>query len=212
MTSQLSIDAAGPEPDRELSQWFTPPWLAQKMAAWVFTPWILDANKRAFSLRILEPSAGCGHIVQAFRALAPGATIDAVEIDPRWANHLRMLACCNVHEGDYLARPAPERRYDITPANVPYDGGEEADHVEKILDESNHAILHLPVRSLHGRARFDAIWRRFGKSEAQGGGGWWLRREARLIARPKYGKDGGSDEIVVLDCRRVPGPCSKTSG
>jgi hypothetical protein len=208
MTSQLSIDAAGPECNRDLSQWMTPPWLAQKMAAWCFTPWILDANKRAFSLRILEPSAGCGHIVQAFRALAPGAKIDAVELDPRWADHLRMLACCNVHEGDYLARPAPAQRYDITPANVPYDGGEEADHVEKILEESDRAVLHLPVRSLHGRKRFNRIWKRFNRADGE----WWIRREARLIARPKYATSrhklgGGADEIVILDCRRVPGPC-----
>lgn len=54
--TQLSIDAAGPEPDRSQSQWFTPPWLAGRMAAWLLTPWILDANRRAYSLRILEPS------------------------------------------------------------------------------------------------------------------------------------------------------------
>ena len=202
MTAQFSIAEAGPEPDRSQSQWMTPPWLAQRMAQWV-RPALFDAAQRAYTLRILEPSAGCGHIVRAFRALAPGATIDAVELDPRWAAHLRMLASCHVHEGDYLARPAPAKRYDLAASNPPYDGGEEADHVEKILEESERAVLHLPVRSLHGRGRFEAIWRRFNRS----GGEWWIRREARLIARPKYGKDGGSDEIVILDCRRVPGPC-----
>jgi predicted RNA methylase len=205
VTAQLSIDVAGPEPDRTASQWFTPPALAQRMAAWV-RPALFDAAQRAYTLRILEPSAGCGHIVQALRALSPGAQIDACELDPRWAEHLRMLACCTVHEGDYLARAAPQRRYNLAVSNPPYDGGEEADHVAKILDESERAILHLPVRSLHGRARWAAIWNRFARTERDGGG-WWIRREARLIARPKYGKDAGSDEIVILDCRRVPGPC-----
>lgn len=202
--TQLAITEVGPMPDPKFAQWFTTPALAARMAAWM-EPWINDARQRRFCMRILEPSAGSGNIVRAFRdACGPGAHIHAVEIDPRWAAHLREQGTCTVYEGDYLARRAPELRYDLCASNPPFDGGEEVDHVEKMLEESERVLLEIPVRTLHGSARFTRIWRHFNRTDGE----WWLRREARLVRRPKYGGEGGgSDEIIVVDLRRVPGPC-----
>lgn len=197
MTTQLTIAAAGPEPLGKLGQWFTPPKLAARMAAWV-RPLFEDAARRAITLRVLEPSAGAGHLVHAVRALAPGASIDAVEIDPRFAAELRVRGVATrVHEGDYLARPAPARRYHLAIANPPFDGGDETEHLAKMLDEADRVVVLLPARSLHGRARWERVWSRLG-ADADG---WYLRRKAMLRARPKFSASGGSDEIVVLDLR-----------
>lgn len=196
---RLAEDVVGPAFDPDQAQFFTPPDVAGRMAAWA-APLFADAARRAWTVRVLEPSAGSGALVQAVRALAPGASIDAVERDPRWARHLRTLACAEVHEGDYLDRPAPAHRYHLAIANPPYNGGEEGPHVAKLLDEADRIVLHLPVRSLHGVERHELAWRRIGVD-------WWVRREARLVRRPKYVGAGGSDEIIVLDLRRAAGPC-----
>jgi hypothetical protein len=109
--------------------------------------------------------------------------------------------------GDYLARPAPARRFDVGACNVPFDGGEEGAHVGKMLDECERVLALLPARSFHGRERYEQIWHRFDARRADRD--WWLHRVVHLIARPKFGPTGGSDEIVLLDMRRVPGTCTE---
>lgn len=200
--TQLSIAAAGPEPTPELAQWFTPPLLAEYLVG-LAGKLLDDATHRGVCLRVLEPSAGRGNLVRAVQARAPGALIDAVELDPRWCAELRVLGGCRVSGGDYLTRPAPARRYDLGVCNVPFDGGEEADHLEKLLDETERLVGLLPARSLHGRDRFRRVWSRVGQQHE-----WSLRQLVHMVLRPAFGAKGGSDEIVLFDLRRgVPGPC-----
>lgn len=200
--TQLSIAAAGPEPTPELAQWFTDPKLAAELVG-LAGRLLDDATHRAYTLRVLEPSAGRGNLVRAVRSRAPGALIDAVELDPRWCHELRVLGGCTVHEGDYLARPAPAQRYDLAVCNVPFDGGEEADHLEKLLNEAERVAALLPARSLHGRDRHRRVWSRVGQQHE-----WSLRQFVHMVSRPAFGEKGGSDEIVLVDLRRgVPGPC-----
>jgi hypothetical protein len=172
---------------------FRPRGWPERMAAWV-QPVFADANRRAYSLRILEPSAGRGALIAPILARAPGAIIDAVELDPAHARALAQfpvrIDCC-----DYLTRPAPAQRYDLSISNVPFTEGVECAHVAKVLAESERAILQLPIRALHGGDRWDAIWSQVGVE-------WWIRREARLIKRPY---PNASDDIAVIDMRRGPG-------
>ncbi|MBC7172127.1 MAG: hypothetical protein H5U40_06870 [Polyangiaceae bacterium] len=195
--TQLSIIEAGPEVDPSRSQWFTDPKVAREMVG-MAAPF-LRAHPEA---RILEPSAGQGNLVRSVLEVSPLAHVDAIDIDPRWGTLLSELgpnvvgATCN-----YLERPAPSRRYDLTVTNPPYDAGQEAEHLAKMLDESKRIIALLPARSLHGRDRFKRVWSRFGTE-------WWLREKVHLVARPKFGEGGGSDEIVLLDLHRdAPGEC-----
>lgn len=198
--TQLSIDAAGPVCDPSLGQWFTPPALAADLVALGASTFDHDHRH---TLRVLEPSAGRGNLIRAIVARAPGAAIDAVEIDPRWAHELRVLGGCRVHEGDYLTRPAPEQRYHLAVTNPPYDAGSETEHLAKLLDESLRILALLPARSLHGLERHRRVWSRVGQGQD-----WSLRQVVHLIRRPSFGESGGTDEIVLVDLRyRVPGPC-----
>jgi hypothetical protein len=180
-----------------LAQFFTPAWLADRMVSWI-GPLLRDATQRAYTLRILEPSAGRGALLAPLLARCPGASIDAVELDSAHARALSAFPvrvdCC-----DYLTRPAPLRRYDVSISNVPFTAGAECDHIAKQMDESERLISQLPIRALHGDARYRAIWSRFGL-----GGDWHIRRIAYLVDRPY---PNASDDIVVLDLRRVPGSC-----
>lgn len=195
--TQLSIVEAGPQQDPALSQWFTPPEIAREMVrmAAQFLRMRPDAC-------ILEPSAGRGNLVRAVLEVNPRAYIDALDIDPRWADELSGLGP-NVwaETCDYLDRPAQPQRYQLAITNPPYDGGLEAAHLEKMLAECDRVIALLPARSLHGLERWTRVWSRF-RSE------WWLREQVHLIRRPKFGPGGGSDEIVLLDMQRnCPGDC-----
>lgn len=216
MIEQLTIGEAGPAPDPALSQWFSPPPLARELVA-LAGPLLDDAVRRRWTPRILEPSAGRGNLVRAVLDRCPHAEVHAVEIDPRWRADLEAIAATASGDGaavhveiaDYLTRPAPASSllrcgYDLAVCNVPYDGGEEVHHVAKLLDEAERIAALLPVRSLHGRERYDRIWRRFDPRNVERD--WWIWREVRCVSRPKFGEHGGTDEIVLLDLRRTPGP------
>lgn len=197
-TEQLALGVT-PEPDRGLSQWFTQPRTAEALIDLV-GPLLTDARQREFPLRILEPSAGSGALVRILRRRCPLADIEAVELDARWGPALAEAGASRISICDYLTRPAPRHRYDLTVSNPPFTGGEEAAHVAKMLDESDRLALLFPARGLFGRDRHNAIWSRVGTE-------WWLRQQVNLIGRPKFSTDAGSDEYVLLDLRRTPGPC-----
>lgn len=207
--SQLAIAACGPEPAPELAQWFTRPEDADRLVGLASAFWE-DANRRWYRPRVLEPSAGAGNLVRAIIRACPTARIDAIELDARHIPTLATLAPGRATQGDFLTVDLPRARYDIAVANPPFDGGEEGPHLARIFDVCDRALLLLPARSLHGRARFNEVWSRFSDDEAQrkpGEARWYLRQEIRLIGRPAFGEKGGTDEILLLDARRAPGPC-----
>ena len=123
-----------PEHDRGASQWFTPQWLADRLVRWA-----LPARIRP-GFRIVEPSAGSGNFVEAAKWIAceePANRVDAVELDPRWAEHMRKRFHCGgrrepqagqggirVVERDFLTLPVPtdrSLRYDLAVGNPPYE-------------------------------------------------------------------------------------------
>lgn len=195
--TQLSIVEAEPQQDPALSQWFTPPEIAREMVRMA-----AQALRMRPDARILEPSAGRGNLVRAVLEVAPLAHVDALDIDSRWHGSLEGLGPnVRVEICDYLGRPTPARRYHLAITNPPYDGGIEAAHLAKMLDECDRVIALLPARSLHGVDRFERVWSRIGRE-------WALREIVHLVRRPKFGPGGGSDEIVLLDMQRnCPGDC-----
>lgn len=206
VTAQLAIAEAGPVCDPSRSQWFTDPKLARELVG-LASSLLDDARRRRYAVRVLEPSAGRGNLVRAILERCPHAGVVAVDVDPRWRADLESVDPMRVRVEivDYLERPAPARRYDLAVTNPPFDDGEEADHLAKMLDEAERIAALLPARSLHGRARYERIWRRFDPTNPARD--WWIRQRVNLISRPKFGPGGGSDEIVLLDLRRVPGDC-----
>lgn len=195
VSRQQAFAAFGPEPDREYAQWFTPPATSSTLVSMV------AADLRHPGAQVVEPSAGAGSLVRAVRTLAPHAHITACEIDPRWADALRCIAD-EVRLGDYLAQDSPPTVYDVGVSNPPFDGGQEGAHIAKLLSEVSAAALLLPTRSMHGRERYDLIWHQF--DPRVGWPTWAITKRRYMVARPRFAKSGGSDEIVMLRCDRVP--------
>jgi predicted RNA methylase len=202
--TQLALDATGPEPDRALSAWHTPPELARALVdlAGGFLTASRTVCPRPEPLRILEPSAGSGALVRALLGRTAGyeLRVTACEIDPRFEDALCSLSDrVDVEIVDYLARPAPAERYHLAVTNPPFTGGEETEHLAKLLDESERITALLPARSFHGRARYERVW-----SRCEPGGGWFLRDKVHCKARPKFSDEGGKDEIVLVHLTYSP--------
>ena len=206
--AQLAIAEAGPVPVASKSQWFTDPKLARALVG-LAEDLFVDARQRRIPIRVLEPSAGRGNLVRAVLDRAPRACIvDAVDIDPRWRAGLEAIGDprVRVEIADYLTRPAPAQRYTVAPCNVPFTDGEEVRHLAKLLDECDRITALLPVRTMHGRERYEQVWHRFDPRRADRD--WYLRQKVHCISRPKFGTAGGMDEILLLDLRyRAPGDC-----
>lgn len=198
---QLSIVEAGPVANWTSDQFFSTPKLAGELVALADVELARGVDANGSPLRILEPSAGSGNIVRAIQARAPGAIVDAVEIDERWAHHLRVL-CRNarVFHADYLARAAPPQRYHLAACNVPYSKGAEVDHLAKLLNECERILAILPARACHGKTAFEKVWSQFATGVRDAG--WFMRTKIHKIIRPPFGEKGGSDEIVLLDLER----------
>lgn len=75
-------------PDPALSFWPTPAEVADELVYLLLAPWLALGE----GIRVLEPSAGAGHLVRAVRAHLPEAHITAVEPSSARAEGLRVLA------------------------------------------------------------------------------------------------------------------------
>lgn len=209
--TQISIAENAPlDLNPDLAQWFTPDWLADHLIDSARVP--LGYGR---PLRVLEPAAGNGALLRALarRGLYDyDVDVDVVELDARFADALereaRMIAGLEefdirVEICNYLERPAPPERYDIAITNPPFTRGMEGPFMAKLLNECNFIAAILPSRSLHGIARYDAIWSRF--ELAEGAAPEWAIRSIKYCKRrPKFaGTNGGKDEIVIVALERL---------
>lgn len=136
------------EPDPALSFWPTPPEVADDLVYQALSPWHGDGE----GVRVLEPSAGDGHLAAAIRARLPRAHIVCVEPSPERAARLRSLPglADEVVEAtleDYLlavafsAMAGDWEPFDLVVMNPPFtlDGRPEAwaEHVLAIHDDPN---------------------------------------------------------------------------
>ena len=174
------VDTMPPARERRgaLSQWFTPAPIARKMAYWS-TP---------LGGRVLEPSAGGGALVRAWKSrlaehdegleysdVGP-AQIDAVEIDPEFAA-AEGFECC-----DYLTRATPAERYALGLSNPPYEGGLDGAFVEKMMRECDRMIVLLRLAALAGQDRHERVWRAVEEHRD----GWWMPGLAIFSSRPVF--------------------------
>lgn len=81
-------------PDPALSFWPTPDGVADDLVYWLLEPW----HGLGDGVRVLEPSAGDGHLIRAIRQHLPQSHVTAVEPSASRAATLRALADVDVVE------------------------------------------------------------------------------------------------------------------
>lgn len=173
---------------RALSQWFTPAALAERLVRW--------AGPLRRETHILEPACGSGAVLSAILARHAGARVDAVEIDPRFADEARAAAgsgAVSVDCADYLARPAPAEPYSLAIMNPPYEDGLDGAFIAKAMDECERVIALCRLNVITGKARHERVWSRVGTGE------WWLVGLAVLVGRPSFSAAGAESESPLSD-------------
>ena len=189
----MTLDLFEPERKSALSQWFTPAWIARRLALW------LPVASTGF---VLEPSAGSGELVEGLaRAGWPVGRIIAVELDPEWCAHLRRrFPGLRLIEGDFLSAevqsqiPWAEIRHVLT--NPPYEGGLDIAFLELCLgalDVDHGRVVALVKTDIEYSTVRLPFWRDLARVE----------RRARLLERPSFGrhvdgeKQGGAERNYV---------------
>src|SRR5687768_15989015 len=86
-------------------------------------------------MRILEHSAGKGHLSDRLRLLAPQAQIDVVEVTPFYANILREKGHDTVHEFEFLLFK-PDYKYHLILMHPPFSL---SDNKNAYMDHIQHA-------------------------------------------------------------------------
>lgn len=187
--TQTTIEGAGAQ-RRDLSAWFTPADLAERIVEWALQPF---GELTSRGLDILEPSAGRGALVRPL--LARSLRVDALDIDPDNVRALRVTFgerkpgfCAS--EVDFLTLEPGRMQpgYDLAIMNPPFEGGAAEAHIMHALKFADHAVAHVPLTTLEGKARRESLW-----SKVR------LHRLAVCATRPKYGAKGGATAMCTLD-------------
>lgn len=110
--------------------------------------------------RVLEPSCGCGRIMDALRKA--GARPFGIEVDPSRVAEVRAKGH-NVWQGNFLEAPVPVsgHGYDRVVMNPPFYGRHYAKHVEhalKFLNPGGTLTAILPATARYDHGLFDGKW------------------------------------------------------
>lgn len=184
--AELLPTMEGEARSRELSQFYTPIWLAERVVEW--------SGVRAID-RVCEPSAGRGALVRALID-AVGCDVDAWELDPSNARALRDLPYpgLTVHAEDFLASErfrALSWPYELALMNPPYEANQDVAFIERALDFSDRVVGIFQSRIVHSKGRAE-FWRHTD-----------IRRMAILSDRPHFGGEhSAKTDFVVLELTR----------
>lgn len=183
MTRQSNLFGE-PAQRAQSSQWWTPPWLASKVAEWIPDWW-----------RVLEPSCGNGNLIAAL--LANGHDPELIagnELDPNWADFARKrfddkvsITC-----GDFFTRVEPKDAFDCVLMNPPYENGLHSLFLEHALTIAPVVIGIFPHSIEYGVDR-DRMWREKA----------FVMRRARCAGRVSFGgAASASFETIALRVQR----------
>ncbi len=183
---QQVLPGVDPPPSAALSQWFTKPELARRIVEW---------SGAEDGMHVLEPSAGAGAFVEPLLEL--GCCVQAVEIDPPWADRLRLrnpTPMLVVARWDFLAWDpgfAPGQRFDLTVMNPIYEDGQDTLHVKHACELSERVVALVRANFLNGVDRYDSLW----KTNT-------LERVIHFKDRPKFSGAGSPrHDFCVVDIR-----------
>jgi predicted RNA methylase len=167
-----------------LSQWFTPPTLALRLAEW--------AGRPKAGARVLEPSAGGGALCYAVLAVHDRIVLTPVEVDDAHATALANRLGITVECCDYLRRSKPSSRYDLCIMNPPYEDGLDGAFIAKAMDESDMIVALCRLNVVVSKARYESVWSRVGSA-------WELSGLAFLVQRPSFLLAGRKTDSPLSD-------------
>lgn len=201
------------------SAWYTPPEAARVLAAMAYSA--APRVHRHDPWRVLEPSAGGGALIDAWCDSvqpSPDTAIDAVDLDIHTVERLqaRRWPCqVRVEHADYLSRKAPDRVYDLTIQNPPYEDGLDSQFLAKAMDESLRVVALVRLAILESQRSHARVWSRVATEEHPDRE--WRLLEARFfVSRPVFlaggeSSDGGKTAFMAVKLSRVPGEARGTS-
>jgi len=172
--------------DLSLSQWYTPPALAERVVEWA------DA---AGAQSILEPAAGRGALLEP---LPRGRDVVAVELDLENARSLRARYHeARIIQGDFLTARVDELggRFDLAIMNPPYEHGLDAAFVYRASCHARRVVAILRSVFFHGTRRWETVLRYVD-----------LVGLVYLVNRPQFGapgmvSTGARSDFVVAEFR-----------
>ena len=155
-------------PSKNLQYYFTP----EKAAAHFLRNFGCEAGAR-----VLEPSAGTGHLVRPL--LAAGACVDAIEIDAERCAILRLERSprLRVMQGNFLTTH-PQPIYSAVVMNPPFYGTHWMEHVRHAFDflkpgGTLHAIL--PASAEDGETAKHEEFRKWAQNQCSRWDRFWFR-------------------------------------
>jgi len=181
--------------DLSKSQWYTPPWLADRLWDW----WLeqhAQGGRGWDQLYVLEPAAGNGSLIRPALASGRVAAAAAIDIDERNVRALRTLKGrypdLMVTHGDFLALAHNGSSFHVCLMNPPYENGQDVDFILRAFVWTRCVVGIFRSAIVHGDERYERLWRHVDLVR-----GKWLRR------RPVFGKgqkgDSALSDFVVLE-------------
>lgn len=185
---------------KDLSQWFTAPELAQKVADW-------SDDVVKIGSRVLEPSVGNGALLEPLHVPWRKLLVTAFDIDPDCCDRVRVrFPDVDVRCEDFMhVDRGPTFSFDATIMNPPYEEGNDGLFVERAMSVSDAVVAVVRTVALNGDDRYKRVWSRVERGE------WVLAGLRFLVNRPKFiagehvgerSKDGAKADFVVVKLRR----------
>lgn len=184
----------GTNRDLSLSQFFTPPELAQRVVEWALKNegWDWVANGKC--VRVLEPSAGNGALVRPL--VAAGAEVVAYEIDQRYHADLLKAGAVQVYGNDFTEScdHNDDYRFDLCVMNPPYEDGMDVKFILNALQFAPRVVGIFKADIWHGVDRYDELWSQVRPTRE-------LKLKRRWFKNPQTGK-GGETNYVALELEK----------
>lgn len=183
MNAQIEL-IEGTNRDLELSQYFTPPELAQRVVEWAGLVW---AGGMPRHMRVLEPSAGNGALVRPL--VAAGAEVTAVEIDARYCDELDLANPRHIVNEDFLSVEPSKWFFDLCVMNPPYENGLDVQFILHALKFAPRVVGIFTDRIMFGVERKEGLWSKV--------------RPTRIAYQSRRPWKGAQTDYVVLELVRI---------
>ena len=138
-------------------------------------------------LKVCEPSAGKGNIINPLDFPALGAYLTCIELQPENCEHLSGLGYAPVINMDFLDY---DQEQDVFIANPPFSGQQDIDHVNHMLDLATTRVVSVMSKSV--------LWRDNAKAKSFRARIERLGGEFKLVDSGAFKASGTMVETVIV--------------